>query len=175
MPRIGLISIKNMLVKNKTIQRLLRDKEKIISKGQELNRKLEKKAELFVSQILLKKGIKDGGFETIKETETEREHKNKLFIGNYKQLKEVFSVESMTLINEEVNKKFSDEINEIKSLEMQVAKINEKVTETINKEVKMDLKEFEQPRTIKLINNQILIEIVDVLEEFKEKYRNNKK
>ena len=163
-----------MLVENKTIQKLLEDKEKIVSKGQELNRKLEKKAEEFVSEILLKKGIKDGGYETVAETETELEHKNKLFVGNYKQLKEVFSVESMTLINEEVNKKFSDEINEIKALEMQIVKINEKVTEIVNKEVKMDLKEFEQPRTIKLVNGKILIEIVDLVEEFKDKYRNKK-
>ena len=163
-----------MLVENKTIQKLLEDKEKIVSKGQELNRKLEKKAEEFVSEILLKKGIKDGGFETVAETETELEHKNKLFVGNYKQLKDVFSVESMTLINEEVNKKFSDEINEIKALEMQIVKINEKVTEIVNKEVKMDLKEFEQPRTIKLVNGKILIEIVDLVEEFKDKYRNKK-
>lgn len=163
-----------MLVENKKIQKLLEDKEKIVSKGQELNRKLEKKAEEFVSEILLKKGIKDGGYETVAETETELEHKNKLFVGNYKQLKEVFSVESMTLINEEVNKKFSDEINEIKALEMQIVKINEKVTEIVNKEVKMDLKEFEQPRTIKLVNGKILIEIVDLVEEFKDKYRNKK-
>lgn len=163
-----------MLVENKKIQKLLEDKEKIVSKGQELNRKLEKKAEEFVSEVLLKKGIKDGGFETVAETETELEHKNKLFVGNYKQLKEVFSVESMTLINEEINKKFSDEINEIKALELQIVKINEKVTEIVNKEVKMDLKEFEQPRTIKLVNGKILIEIVDLIEEFKDKYRNKK-
>lgn len=166
--------IKNMLVENKTIKKLLEEKEKIISKGQELNRKLEKKAEAFVSEILLKKGIKDGGYETVKETEKELEHQNKLFIGNYKQLKDVFSVESMTLIDEEINKKFSDEINEIKSLEMQIVKINEKVTDTVNKEIKLDLKEFEQPRTIKLINGKILIEIVDLIEEFKDKYRNKK-
>lgn len=41
-----------MLVENKKIQKLLEDKEKIVSKGQELNRKLEKKAEEFVSEIL---------------------------------------------------------------------------------------------------------------------------
>lgn len=156
-----------MKIQNRKIQKLLQDKKKLVDEGRKINKKLEKKAEKFVSTILYKMGLQDAGVETV-DVDGEKVE-NKLFSGSYQKLKEVFSTESMIDINEQVEHEFEEDISALKVLEGKINKINEQVSVVLRKEVSLDLPEFHQVRRIELVGNDTMLEVVDLIDEYKQK------
>lgn len=143
-------------LQNKKIKDLLEKKRDVVLKGRELSAKIEKEAEKIVDKELVVNGIKVD--------------KKRNCSGKYEDFKKFFNQENQIAINENIQEELKDEIEELEKLNGFVNKYNGEVSRLLDKE-KLDLGEFEVPHKIELKGNDIEVELLDNLEEYKKRYK----
>ncbi len=143
-------------LQNKKIKDILEKKAEIVKKGRALSAKIEDEAKKIVDKELVVNGIKVD--------------KKRNCFAKYEVLQKLFNQENQIAINENIREELKDEIEELDKLNGFVNKYNGKVSHLIEKE-KLELGEFETPNKIELVNGTIEVEIIDNLEEYKERYR----
>jgi len=151
-----------MIIKNENIKKALIDKKNIVDGGRKLNEEIDKKAGEIADKFMADKGVA-----------IEKGEDKTFYRGTFQQLRDIFATGTMTQLNDLIERELSKELKEIKKLEHIVAKINEKVTDLVEKEVKplTSLGEFQEFGRIELAaDGSIDIEIYDVVEEFKKRY-----
>ena len=146
-------------LQNKKIKDLLEKKRDVVLKGRELSAKIEKEAEKIVDKELVVNGIKVD--------------KKRNCSGKYDDFKKFFNQENQIAINENIQEELKDEIEELEKLNGFVNKYNGEVSRLLDKE-KLDLGEFEVPHKIELKGNDIEVEVLDNLEEYKKRYKEMK-
>jgi hypothetical protein len=143
-------------LQNKKIKDLLEKKRDVVLKGRELSAKIEKEAEKIVDKELVINGIKVD--------------KKRNCSGKYDDFKKFFNQENQIAINENIQKKLANELEELEKMNGFVNKYNGEVSRLLDKE-KLDLGEFEVPHKIDLKGSDIEVEILDNLEEYKKRYK----
>ena len=143
-------------LQNKKIKDLLEKKRDVVLKGRELSAKIEKEAEKIVDKELVVNGIKVD--------------KKRNCSGKYDDFKKFFNQENQIAINENIQKKLANELDELEKMNGFVNKYNGEVSRLLDKE-KLDLGEFEVPHKIELKGSDIEVEILDNLEEYKKRYK----
>lgn len=143
-------------LQNKKIKDLLEKKRDVVLKGRELSAKIEKEAEKIVDKELVVNGIKVD--------------KKRNCSGKYDDFKKFFNQENQIAINENIQKKLANELDELEKMNGFVNKYNGEVSRLLDKE-KLDLGEFEVPHKIDLKGSDIEVEILDNLEEYKKRYK----
>jgi hypothetical protein len=143
-------------LQNKKIKDILEKKKEIVLKGRKLSAKIEKEAEKIVDKELVVNGIKVD--------------KKRNCSGKYDDFKKFFNQENQIAINENIQEELKDEIEELEKLNGFVNKYNGEVSRLLDKE-KLDLGEFEVPHKIELKGNDIEVELLDNLEEYKKRYK----
>lgn len=143
-------------LQNKKIKDLLEKKRDVVLKGRELSAKIEKEAEKIVDKELVVNGIKVD--------------KKRNCSGKYDDFKKFFNQENQIAINENIQKKLANELEELEKMNGFVNKYNGEVSRLLDKE-KLDLGEFEVPHKIDLKGSDIEVEILDNLEEYKKRYK----
>lgn len=143
-------------LQNKKIKDILEKKRDVVLKGRELSAKIEKEAEKIVDKELVVNGIKVD--------------KKRNCSGKYDDFKKFFNQENQIAINENIQKKLANELDELEKMNGFVNKYNGEVSRLLDKE-KLDLGEFEVPHKIDLKGSDIEVEILDNLEEYKKRYK----
>ena len=143
-------------LQNKKIKDLLEKKRDVVLKGRELSAKIEKEAEKIVDKELVVNGIKVD--------------KKRNCSGKYDDFKKFFNQENQIAINENIQKELANELDELEKMNGFVNKYNGEVSRLLDKE-KLDLGEFEVPHKIELKGNDIEVELLDNLEEYKKRYK----
>jgi hypothetical protein len=143
-------------LQNKKIKDLLEKKRDVVLKGRELSAKIEKEAEKIVDKELVVNGIKID--------------KKRNCSGKYDDFKKFFNQENQIAINENIQKELANELDELEKMNGFVNKYNGEVSRLLDKE-KLDLGEFEVPHKIELKGNDIEVELLDNLEEYKKRYK----
>lgn len=146
-------------LQNKKIKDLLEKKRDVVLKGRELSAKIEKEAEKIVDKELVVNGIKVD--------------KKRNCSGKYDDFKKFFNQENQIAINENIQKKLANELEELEKMNGFVNKYNGEVSRLLDKE-KLDLGEFEVPHKIDLKGSDIEVEVLDNLEEYKKRYKEMK-
>jgi len=143
-------------LQNKKIKDILEKKAEIVKKGRTLSAKIEEEAKNIVDKELVVNGIKVD--------------KKRNCSGKYDDFKKFFNQENQIAINENIQEELKDEIEELEKLNGFVNKYNGEVSRLLDKE-KLDLGEFEVPHKIELKGNDIEVELLDNLEEYKKRYK----
>ena len=146
-------------LQNKKIKDILEKKAEIVKKGRALSAKIEKEAEKIVDKELVVNGIKVD--------------KKRNCSGKYDDFKKFFNQENQIAINENIQKELANELEELEKMNGFVNKYNGEVSRLLDKE-KLDLGEFEVPHKIELKGNDIEVEVLDNLEEYKKRYKEMK-
>ena len=146
-------------LQNKKIKDLLEKKRDVVLKGRELSAKIEKEAEKIVDKELVVNGIKVD--------------KKRNCSGKYDDFKKFFNQENQIAINENIQKELANELEELEKMNGFVNKYNGEVSRLLDKE-KLELGEFEVPHKIELKGNDIEVEVLDNLEEYKKRYKEMK-
>ena len=146
-------------LQNNKIKNILKKKEEIVLKGRELSAKIEEEAKKIVDKELEVNGIKVG--------------KNRNCSGKYDDFNKFFNQDNQIAINENLKKELADELEELEKLNGFVNKYNGEVSRLVDKE-KLDLGEFEEMRKIELKKDNIEIEVIDKIEEYKQIIRESK-
>jgi hypothetical protein len=165
--------MKTKLIQNEEIKTLLEQKVVIINEGKDLNVQIELKAEPIAAKFLSDKGVvEDGEAEETFGTN----NKYKLYKGSYLKLQQAFRDSSIQVLQEQIKQELEEELNQLKSLELQVTSINEKINEVLKNEVvpTLGLAETEELTQIELKGIDIELTIVDVVEEYKQRYLEQK-
>lgn len=140
-------------LQNNKIKNILKKKEEIVLKGRELSAKIEEEAKKIVDKELEVNGIKVGN--------------NRKCSGEYEKFVKFFNQENQIAINENIQKELADELEELEKLNGFVNKYNGEVSRLIDKE-DIELGEFEEMRKIELKKDNIEIEVINKIEEYKQ-------
>lgn len=143
-------------LQNKKIKDILTKKKEVVLKGRELSAKIEEEAKKIVNKELVVNGIKI-------------DKKNNCS-GKYDDFKKFFNQENQIAINENIQKELANELEELEKMNGFVNKYNGEVSRLLDKE-KLELGEFEVPHKIELKGNDIEVEVLDNLEEYKKRYK----
>lgn len=139
---------------NQKIKEILKSKEAVVKEGRRLSAKIEEEArkiidrEAVVNRLKVNKGI---------------------YSGKYEELKKFFNFENQSAIETIIKGELSEDIAELDKLSGFINKYNGQVSRLIDKE-KLEIGEFERPTKIELDKGQIIVEIEDVVEEYKKRY-----
>jgi Mg2+ and Co2+ transporter CorA len=146
-------------LQNKKIKDILKKKEEIVLKGRKLSAKIEEEAKVIVNKELEANGIKVD--------------KNRKCSGDYDKFVKFFHQDNQIAINENIKKELADELDELEKLNGFVNKYNGEISRLVDKE---DIKigEFEELRKIELKKEDIEIEVIDKIEEMKQRIREQK-
>lgn len=143
-------------LQNKKIKDILEKKAEIVKKGRALSAKIEDEAKKIVDKELVVNGIKVD--------------KKRNCSGKYEDFQKFFNQENQFAINENIRKELKNEIEELDKLNGFVNKYNGEVSRLLDKE-KFELNEFEVLNQVELNNGEIEVSVIDKLEEFKERYK----
>lgn len=143
-------------LQNKKIKDILLKKKEVVLKGRELSAEIEEEAKQIVNRELMVNGIKVD--------------KKGNCSGKYEDFKKFFNQENQYAINQNIQKELTDELNELEKLNGFVNKYNGEVSRLLDKE-NIELGEFEVPHKIELNGNDIEVELLDNLEEYKKRYK----
>lgn len=139
---------------NQKIKEILKSKEAVVKEGRRLSAKIEEEARKIIDREAGVNGLKV----------------NKgIYSGKYEELKKFFNFENQSAIETIIKGELSEDIAELDKLSGFINKYNGQVSRLIDKE-KLEIGEFERPTKIELDKGQIIVEIEDVVEEYKKRY-----
>jgi len=139
---------------NQKIKEILKSKEAVVKEGRRLSAKIEEEARKIIDREAVVNGLKV----------------NKgIYSGKYEELKKFFNFENQSAIETIIKGELSEDIAELDKLSGFINKYNGQVSRLIDKE-KLEIGEFERPTKIELDKGQIIVEIEDVVEEYKKRY-----
>ena len=155
-----------MRIKHRELADILRHKGKLVEQGREINKKMDKEAEVFLGEHIVAKGLKRDG---------KNENGEFTFSGTYKTLRDTFDTAGLQEINTLLEINLEKEIKELKKLEHLVNKQNEKVYPIIEKLVIPVLNEFEEVGQINLVkDDEIDVEVYNARDEWEKRYKEKK-
>lgn len=161
-------------IKNDKLKEILTSKQAIIDQGKELSVQIELKAEPIAAKFLADKGIFEDGVG--EESFGDGTNHYKLFKGSYLKLQSAFKDSSIQVLQQIVSQELEEDLNALKSLESQVAVLNEQASDEVTVLLPtFNLGETEQVKTITLREDgDIDVEITDAVEEYKNNFLANK-
>jgi len=144
---------------NEKIKDILKEKEVKVIEGRKLSSKVEKGARKIIDREAVVNGLKVN---------------NGVYSGKYEELKKFFNMDNQMAIEDIIKKELEEELAELDKLSGFINKYNGQVSRLVDKE-KLELGEFERLTKIELDKGQIIIEVEDVIEEYKKRYLESKK